>query len=128
MYMVLVTLLIVVVLANVVLTIMSSQSRLTHHQVSRIQAYYAALAGVNYAVEMLRSGSDTTNWPMPAADASYSKTLCRSGCDINDTDLPLSVARVDITVAGKDVSGCNPPTSGIPACISATADYTYTSP
>jgi len=115
---------VVVLLANVVLNIMLSQSRLTHHQVSRIQGYYAAMAGTNYAYDKLRRQDDTTNWPIPAASSSYTRTLCRSGCDINDADLPKSVNNVSIKVSGAGASGCNPPT-GVPACVSATADYTY---
>ena len=51
--MVLGTILVVVILASVILSIILSHSRLTHHQVSRIQAYYAAQAGVNLAIENL---------------------------------------------------------------------------
>jgi len=126
MYMVLATLMVVVVLANVVLTIIASQSRLTHHQVSRIQAYYASMAGINYATEMLRSGN--ADWPLPAADESYTRTIRHSGStppDINESDLPLQVQNVTITISGKDIAGCDPP-SGVPVCLSATADYTYT--
>lgn len=64
-FIVLGTILIVVILANVVLNIILSQSRLTHHQVSRIRAYYAGLAGMNFALEQLRTGT----WP-------YSTTYC----------------------------------------------------
>ncbi len=120
-YLVLATLLVVIVLANVVLSIISSQSRLTHHQISRIQAYYADMAGINYAFEMLRTGT----WTIPASSASYTLTLCRSGCSINEPDLPSSVTLVNIVVSGNAVSGCHPP-AGIPVCISATANYTYT--
>jgi Tfp pilus assembly protein PilX len=56
-FIVLGTILIVVILANVVLNIILSQSRLTHHQISRIRAYYAGLAGMNYALEQLRTGA-----------------------------------------------------------------------
>ena len=48
----------VIVVANIVLILFSSQARLSHHQVSRIQAYYAGMAGINYAFEQLRIG----NW------------------------------------------------------------------
>ena len=53
-YFVLAVLFIAVLLANLVLNLISSQSKLTGHQVKRVQAYYAAQAGVNYAVEQLR--------------------------------------------------------------------------
>ncbi|MCX5714045.1 MAG: hypothetical protein NT033_04405, partial [Candidatus Omnitrophica bacterium] len=57
-FLVLAVVFVVVALANIILSFMHSQSRLTHHQVSRIQAYYAAQAGMNYALEQLRTG----NW------------------------------------------------------------------
>ena len=56
-FIVLGTILVVVILANIVLNIILSQSRLTHHQISRIRAYYASLAGMNYALEQLRTGT-----------------------------------------------------------------------
>lgn len=59
MFMVLATILIVVVLANVVLTILSSQGRLTRHEVGRIQAFYAAQAGLIYTMEEIRLGTWT---------------------------------------------------------------------
>src|SRR3989338_8459923 len=61
-FIVLGTLLVVVSLATVILSLILSHARLTHHQTSRIHAYYAALAGMNYAIEKLRVGTDS-NWP-----------------------------------------------------------------
>jgi len=52
------TILVVVILGGVILNIMLNQSRITEHEVRRIQAYYAALAGVNFALEQCRVG----NW------------------------------------------------------------------
>lgn len=120
--MVLSTIFIVVILANVVLTLITSQSRLTHHQVSRIQAYYAAQAGMNYAIEMLRLGD--ANW-IPSPDAPPTtrvRTLCR-GCtppDVDEPDLPGSVQSVTITVeaANTGINGTRR--------ISANANYIYT--
>lgn len=123
-FMVLGTIIIVITLASIILTIVSSQSRFTHHQVSRIQAYYAALAGVNYAIEKLRLGNDSC-WSTTTT-VSYQRTICRSGCtgvcNVNEQDFPLSVSQVDITVG--------PPGSGISGTrqISAMATYTYTLP
>ena len=60
------TTLIVVILANVLLNIMLNQSRITEHEIRRIQAYYATLAGMNYALEQCRTG----NWgPSPGANS-----------------------------------------------------------
>jgi Tfp pilus assembly protein PilX len=121
-FIVLGSIIIVISLASVILTIVSSQSRFTHHQVSRIQAYYADLAGVNYAIEKLRLANDNTCWP---ATGTYTRRICRSGCsgcNINEGDLPNSVSQVDITVGqpGAGISGTRQ--------ISATATYTYTLP
>lgn len=117
MFIVLATVLVVILLANILLGLVSSQSRLTHHQVSRIQAYYAARAGVNYAIEQLRLG----NW-----HGGETAGLCRSfpgpGCTnppSPDSTLPASIQLVSITVGnpGEGINGTIP--------ITATATYTY---
>lgn len=119
-FIVLTLLLVVIVLAGVVLNIMLIQFRLSHHQISRIQAYYAAQAGVNYALEKLRLGNDP-DWP---AVGSYTRFLCRSGCsgpgDINDSDLPAPIQQVEIIISnpGSGIAGTRP--------VSARATYTYT--
>lgn len=118
--MVLGAILVVTILANIALNIISSQAKLTHHQVARTQGYYAALAGVNYAIEKLRLGDDA-NWLLPAP---FTHNLCRSGCsaagDINDEDMPASLIRVEITVGNVINAG---PQSGTRP-ISAKAIYT----
>lgn len=125
-FVVLATILVVILLANVILSIISSQSRLTHHQVSRIQAYYAAQAGINYAYEMLRKGTWAT--PSSSSDPVQEYTLC-NGCTgankIDEPSLPSSVKEVKITVYPKGNSSCQNPPSGVPACITAKADYSY---
>ena len=106
---------VVVVLSTAILRIIANQLRLTHHQVSRIQAQYAAKAGVIYALEMLRRKD--VGW---TSSGKYVKTMCKSGCDINDLSLPDSIQQVDITVydRGTGVSGARK--------VSAKATYTYT--
>jgi hypothetical protein len=123
-FIVLVTVMVVVLLANIAFIIIASQTRLTHHQISRIQGYYAALAGVNYAYRMLF----LQQWSFPATGASpVDYSLCRTGCDINEPDLPIQVNNVQIRLAER--ANCNPaPPAGIPGCISATATYTYNPP
>ena len=74
-FIVLGTILIVMILANIILNIMLSQSRLTQHQVSRIQAYYASLAGMNYALEEIRINE--LNWTF------YNPTLLNAEMGIN---------------------------------------------
>jgi hypothetical protein len=91
--------LLVVILANIILNIMSSQSRLTHHQVSRIQAYYASMAGINAAIEQLRLGQ----WTTTPLNTPYK--LCKSsGCSIVDDKLPSVVKEVAITISAIDAS------------------------
>jgi len=87
-FIVLAVVLTVTVLANVILVIVSSHVKMTQHQVHRIQAYYAAQAGMGLAFEQLRSGA----W----ASGTYS--LCNSSsCTVNDPDIPY---RVDIAIGG----------------------------
>ena len=127
MLLVLVTIAVVMLLANIVLSTVVSQSRLTHHQVSRIQAYYAAQAGINYALDKLRRQDDTINWPIPASDeAAYTRRICRNcvAPDIAELKLPLSINSVSVKVTPAGTANCNPP-AGIPVCVSATADYAY---
>jgi len=120
--MVLSTILIVVALANVILTLITSQSRLTHHQVSRIQAYYAAQAGMNYALERLRNGS----WTF-----SPNSCLGPADCIISDNNFPPAIREVRIifcpagSVCAPVTTICSPP-AGLNFCINTTAIYTYT--
>ncbi|MEW6100672.1 MAG: hypothetical protein AB1481_00040 [Candidatus Omnitrophota bacterium] len=121
-FIVLATLLIMVLLANLILGLVSSQARLTHHQVSRIQAYYAARAGATLAIDMLRRGDAT--WIPAVGGPSVIKRLCRTGCDVNDLDLPGSISEVEITISPVGVGNCTAPTpGGVPYCIYSTADY-----
>jgi Tfp pilus assembly protein PilX len=122
---------IVILLGNVVIGIMSNQARLTHHSVSRTQAYYAAQAATILAYERLRTGS----WPIPASNTNQIYYLCRqagSGCDVVDSSIPGVIAnsgRIMITVWGQGGSCQYPMAAGLPAnavaCVTATADYTY---
>jgi len=121
--------LIVSVLIGVALRIVSNQSRFTHHQVSRIQAYYASMAGINYAFEKLRRNE----WPQPTSG--YNIYTLGSTGGIVETEFPHSVHMVTIavayrgtylTVGGRPMLGCNPcaPPSGVNICICSRADYT----
>ncbi len=120
-FVVLGTLLIVVILANVVLSFIFSQSRLTHHQVSRIQASYAAQAGMNYALDKLRTG----NWT--ASGVHYLCKGCTGAGDIDEPNLPASVKNVTITLTPRGTAGCSPPGNAT-VCINATANYTSPTP
>ena len=110
-FVVLATLFIVIALAKVLLNIFLSHGRLTQHQIGRIQAYYASMAGINYAYESLRTGA----WTIPASSGSYSWTLC-NGCAIDEKKFPPAVSNVTVTITGL---GGSPPI----AQISAKATY-----
>jgi len=113
------TLLVVVSLATVILSLILSHARLTYHQTSRIQAYYAAMAGVNYALEQLR----TKNWTA----GTYPLTF--AGGDFKPSILVNPTNGVTITISQpQSTNPLNPcyNSPGNSACVSATATYTYT--
>lgn len=137
-FMVLATILIVVILSNIVLSIISSQSRLTHHEVNRIRAYYAAQAGLVYTMEKLRNGS----WPSSGA---FSRFYCMahtmggsgvcvdSGVTLNDT-IPYDqmvtyngTLKIQVEVYADGAPAANPPPTGT-VCLEAKTDYTYGNP
>ena len=121
---VLATTLVIMILANIVLAIISSQGRLTQHQVSRVRAYYAAQAALVYTMEMLRNGTPAPWKPNPGGGKN--KYACLNGCvdtgvnaDYNipaDTDIPF---RVQVAIYPK-----NDPNK--PVQLDAKVDYTYT--
>ncbi len=97
----------VTILVNIILGLTLSQSRLTHHQVNRIRAYYALQAGMNLAFDRLRTGDwDTTTTPY---------TLGKASCTVNDTDIPYVVS---INITARNATGIR--------TINLTTDYTYT--
>ena len=71
------------ILGGIVLNVTLNHFELTRHKVQRIQAYYAVMAGMNLAFERLRTG----DW-----DGNNTYTLCKSGCTVNDIDIPFSVS------------------------------------
>jgi len=135
-------LLVVVSLVTVMLSFILSHARLTHHQTSRIQAYYASMAGINYALEKLRLGNDN-NWQLPALPANnYYHYLCQNNsvsqcasdsAPVIESDLPSSIQYVQIRVAARNTSGTSEwpggcyPSQGI-TCVNARTYYTYTAP
>ncbi len=123
-FMVLSILLVVTVLVNVILAIISSQARFTHHQVSRIKAFYATQAGVNYALEKLRRG----DWTYSSVN-SCPKT---APCEIPDSD--LSQTKIIFCPSGERCAfPPNPdseapictPLQGATFCVRANTTYTY---
>ncbi len=126
--MVLATIVVVVLLASAILTMTLSQSRLTHHQASRIQAYYAAQAGMVYAYERLRQGLWTSAScpdasPCYINDNDFSKALISFDAD------PTHKVRISFCPTGTYCANvnrtCNAP-AGINFCIYITSLYTYT--
>ena len=127
-FIVLGTIIVVMGLAIIVLRIIASQSRLTHHQVSRIQALYAAKAGMVYAQEMLRTNVWYYN---SAADNSCPNPV---GCTVSDGAFPPSVdsQHVHIIFCPSGIAcrfldpiQCNSPL-GLNFCVNSTTEYTYT--
>jgi len=137
---VLATILIVVILATIIFGLVTSQTRLTHHQVSRIQAYYADQAAVNYALENLRTGvwtigancASTNCCSTPCTDtATNPPPAGRFLLDLANGFRPASIIGVTITIT--PAQSINPPPAACyrnpldtAACISTTATYTYT--
>jgi Tfp pilus assembly protein PilX len=121
-YFVLAILLVVVILANIVLNFVSSQSRLTTHQVKRVQAYYAAQAGVNYALEQLRlnNANFTTAGIHRICGSNYNTSNpanCTGFGNITEASFPASINYVEIFVGPVN------PTFGN-RTVNATANYT----
>ncbi len=124
---VLATVLIVIILAGIVLNITSSQSRLTHHQVSRIKAYYTGKGMMNYVLEKMRTDSA---WA-PSATDGENKYACYRGCiDSGVTVTPgLSMPADDADIPYKVQVKIYPTTtSGIAngGKIDIKTDYSYT--
>ncbi|MDP2927551.1 MAG: hypothetical protein Q8N80_01970 [Candidatus Omnitrophota bacterium] len=122
---------VVVILSTIILRIVASHSRLTHHQVSRIPAQYAAKAGVIYALDKLRRNDDATCWPSTGTytncirSSGSSCVVVPGGCLVTELNLPVSVTEVDITVYDLAAAW---PNQSLNSCrkVSAKATYTYT--
>ncbi|MBI4707880.1 MAG: hypothetical protein HY761_08155 [Candidatus Omnitrophica bacterium] len=89
--------LIITLLANVILTILSSQARLTHHQINRIRAYYANFAGINLALEKLRTGQ----W---LSGQTWYLGKCSGSQCIQDADIPYLVT-INIGLVASTIPG-----------------------
>jgi Tfp pilus assembly protein PilX len=120
--------LIVVILGEIILKIAASQARLTRHQAGRIQAYYAAFAGINYALDKLRAGT----WYFSPTNTCLNTTPCILGPSTStEYDFPKSIQNREVQIVFCEpdtkcgTAWCNPP-SGIDFCVQAMANYTYT--
>jgi len=111
------TLVIAAILAYVLMSIISNQSRFTYHQTSRIQAYYAAQAGMNYALERLRTNAWTAG----------SNCTNTTPCSLTDSQFPPAIQNVRIILRPAGSADCLTP-PGNSTCVETTANYTYTPP
>ena len=116
---VLATLLVTSILAVAALRFMLSQGTLSHHQFNRARAYYAAQAGMVYALEMLRGG----DWTPPLAGI---KRYCISNTglcpvavlgSVTDPNMPYPVL-ITINPYGTGPAGTNT------AAVNILVDYT----
>lgn len=116
---VLATIVVVVILASVALRLILNQFRLTHHQVSRIRAYYASFGGMNLALEKIRLG----DWS-PASAGGGIRYGCINSCIdasatyalIIDSDIPYNV-QIAIYPAGSGINGTSK--------LEIKSDYSY---
>lgn len=127
-YVVLGTILVVIVLANVILSLVLSHSRLTHHQITRIRAYYAGRAGMVLAMEKLRTGTWQANNCYCLRGAFPGTCTPIAGCGnyaqtINDNAIPYDVKIRIYPVAAATNPGANPPTIAGTAPITINVDY-----
>jgi len=118
------TIFVIVAFTVTILRTISDESRLTHHKVSRIQAYYAGLAGINYAYDKIRRG----DWPLGLASTYTAKELTT----IDPSQFPSSIRNVEIKITPRGstlpntIDLCSPPgTSTDDVCISVTVNFLY---
>ena len=98
---VMVAVMITVLLAAVTLRFMLAQGRLDRHQINRIRAFYAAQAGMAYAMEMLRNG----DWLVGGADQvfCFNDAAC-PGVDVYDDPDIFFPVRITIHTRGEGPS------------------------
>ena len=131
-FIVLATIILVSILCTVILRIMLSQSRLTHHQVSRIQAQYAAKAGMVYALDRLRMGLWSAG--TDCAAGSPCSMIFQAGAFLPPV-LVSPTNGVSIVIRQPQstniLNPCYNPAGNPPgdnACVSVTATYTAATP
>jgi Tfp pilus assembly protein PilX len=118
---VLTSVLITALLANIIFTIILNQNRLTKHRVSRMQAYYAAQLGVVYALDMLSSG----HWPFSPGTYYIKRGATDCGVDPNcvrESELPNTIKNITINLQLEPSGTINL------INITSIANYTYNSP
>lgn len=116
------TIITVMFLAGAVLTVIVNNSRLSHHQIERIKAYYAGKAMMNYTLDEIRTG----NWSI---DDTLNKYACHRDCsglgvaspDFDISDDPDIRYNVLVTIYPKNKALSNTVTQ-----LDVKTDYIYT--
>ena len=109
-----------IILANAAAIFMRTQTKLSHYKLIRIQAFYAAQAGMNYALEELRDGS----WV-----AGTDCTDALNGCDVYATLFatgdfsPASISKVTVTIWEDGAAGIPSNCLSGVDCIQVTTTY-----
>lgn len=118
---VLTVLLVVAILGSIIAMLMSSQGTLTHHQIQRVRASYAAQAGINLAYSKLCQGL----WPYNDRFAINCASAACTGSVTNDAlhrysdpGIPFEVI---ITVGPVVSGGPRPGTAAIDASVNYAA-------
>jgi len=124
---VLATILVVAVLAGVILGIITNQYRLSHHNTSRIRAYYAAKGIMNYAQDMLRKGT----WVIDATKTYYACFENKGCIDSVNNDFPITddadiPYKVQVTIFPLNNAPDSSSLSGKVTQLKIKVDYTYT--
>lgn len=96
----------VILAANTILNVILSQTRLARHETGRIQAFYAAKAGIYHAIDRL----SRTGYCCPTGTCTYT---------LSDADFPNSISSVVISIGdvGSGINGTRR--------IDSTATFTY---
>jgi len=124
-FMALALLMVVVIFANVILTLMLNQSRITQHQIGRIQAYYAGVAGMNLALDNLRTG----DWIFGVDCTPAAPCQVVDAAMIDPLGITTAVQVVDIvfcptnTICSGVGNLCNPPTADLDFCVDTRITY-----
>jgi len=116
---VLTVLLVVAILGSIMAMLMSSQGTLTHHQVQRVRASYAAQAGINLAYSKLCQGlwAYNTNYAINCTSAACTGAVTNPANRFSDPGIPFEVI---IRVGPVVVGGPRPGTASIDASVNYT--------
>jgi Tfp pilus assembly protein PilX len=122
-YLVLAVLLVVSILSNVLLNLISTQSKLTAKQTRRIQAFYAAQAGIRLAVANLQANDP--NWATGTGNT-FTRVICRQATTVfpctaanlvspnmTDAEFPTSINFIQVTVGPYDSALSRRPLSAV---------------